>query len=305
MIPSPSPAAGSTTSLPTRRSKRPRSAGGLSTFLSVSRAGNQLPKWWPFAFGLRLGSMAPTHSRSGRSAPGSRGPSTPNPPPPTRATSSRQQRLPEPVRMPDVIDDVVAPVVGNRERLVRVENAVVVVVGPDQKAWDARLAVVSHAVRVGVKELRARRGAGPDRQRARRDVILHVRIGLVGRARIHPDRTERKARIVKRLLQDLSEIQRSLPKPLRRHRPFVGPRQVTRDRRGINCPLNIPVRREVRKAVEVSSVRTRSRRRSPSWSSGGERPSRRFLGIRTRPGCRRCADTECRRGRYPRAGRRG
>ena len=103
---------------------------------------------------------------------------------------ARQQRLAQPVaavRRLDVVDDVVAVAVGDRERLVALLDAVVVVVGPDQEARDAGLAGVAHAVGVQVIELRTGGGAGADVERLRADVVLHLRRLRARRARVHPD----------------------------------------------------------------------------------------------------------------------
>ena len=72
----------------------------------------------------------------------------------------RQQRLPQRVRAvgrADVVDHVLAFAVGDRERLVGVAHAVVVVVGPDLPTRQSRLAGVASTVGVEIVELRPRR----------------------------------------------------------------------------------------------------------------------------------------------------
>ena len=96
-----------------------------------------------------------------------------------RASACRlcKQRLPEhvgPAGRADVVDHVLTLAVGDGVRLVGGAHAVVVVVGPDHVARQARLAWISKTVGIDVVELRARGGAGSHGERARLDVVLKV-----------------------------------------------------------------------------------------------------------------------------------
>ena len=100
-----------------------------------------------------------------------------------------------------------------------------------------------------VEELRAGRGARPHAQRRAGRRSPAVRFSLVRRARVHPHRGEREARVAERVLQEAPRFSAtSLNRCGGDRCRAEGARQPARDRRGVDRALGVPAGRGPRRS---------------------------------------------------------